>query len=119
MPPTDAKHTPTGIAFKVLRKGNGRQHPRATDDVLAHYAGWTADGRLFDATYNRGQPISLPLSGVIAGWQEGLQLMVVGEKTRFWIPAQLAYGNSSSLGTPKGQLTFDIELLEIKRKPRR
>jgi peptidylprolyl isomerase len=77
------------------------------------YSGWTTDGKMFDSSVVRGEPAVFPLNGVIKGWTEGVQLMVEGEKTRFWIPAELAYGSNPRPGAPAGQLTFDIELLEI------
>ena len=79
-----------------------------------HYSGWTTDGKMFDSSVARGQPATFPLAGVIPGWTEGVQLMTVGEKTRFWIPGNLAYDNSPRPGAPKGTLVFDIELLSIK-----
>ena len=83
-----------------------------------HYSGWTTDGELFDSSVARGETISFPLNGVITGWSEGVQLMVVGEKTRFWIPADLAYGEKPrQQGAPAGTLVFDIELLNIKEPP--
>jgi peptidylprolyl isomerase len=82
--------------------------------VRVHYSGWTTAGKLFDSSVARGEPTDFPLNGVIKGWTEGVRLMVVGDKTRFWIPGELAYGNSPSRpGVPSGMLVFDIELLEI------
>ena len=113
--PADAQHTASGLAYKVLKKGTGSVHPSATSTVLVHYSGWTTDGKLFDSSVKRGQPISFPLNGVIKGWTEGVQLMVVGEKTRFWIPGKLAYGDTPRRpGAPAGTLVFDVELLKIK-----
>ena len=82
--------------------------------MTVHYSGWTTDGKLFDSSVKRGSPASFPLNRVIKGWTEGLQLMEVGEKRRFWIPADLAYGNSPGGGRPGGLLVFDVELLSIK-----
>jgi peptidylprolyl isomerase len=113
-PPKNAKKTKSGIAYRVLKKGTGKEHPKATSMVEVHYSGWTTDGKMFDSSVARGQPATFPLSGVIPGWTEGVQLMVVGEKTRFWIPGNLAYDNSPRPGAPKGTLVFDIELLSIK-----
>ncbi len=110
-PPTDAETTDSGLASKVLKEGDGDQHPRATDTVTVHYAGWTTDGQLFDSSYSRGKKASFPLNRVIAGWTEGLQLMVVGEKRRFWIPEDLAYQGRP--GAPAGMLVFDVELFNI------
>jgi peptidylprolyl isomerase len=109
-PPPDARRTPSGLAYKVLVPGTGTRRPAARGDVTVHYSGWTADGRLFDSSVTRGQPASFSLANVIAGWTEGVQLMVEGEKTRFWIPERLAYKGESA---PYGQLTFDIELVRI------
>ena len=78
-----------------------------------HYTGWTTDGKMFDSSVKRGQPARFPLDGVIKGWTEGLQLMVVGEKRRFWIPGNLAYGENTGGGRPSGMLVFDVELLGI------
>jgi peptidylprolyl isomerase len=112
--PADAKRTATGLAYKFLKHGTGKSHPRPEDTVEVHYSGWTTAGDLFDSSVVRGQPTSFPLDGVIAGWTEGLQLMVVGDKVRFWIPARLAYGDHPKSGEPKGELVFDVELLTIK-----
>ncbi len=110
-PPVDAQHTSDGLAWKVLRPGSGTRHPGPTDTVTVNYIGWTTDGKWFDSTYSRGMPATFPLDKVIAGWQEGLQKMVQGEKARLWIPEALAYGGQE--GKPKGMLVFDVELLAI------
>lgn len=112
--PADAKATASGLKSMVLKKGTGKKNPKATDTVTVHYSGWTTDGKLFDSSYKRNQKASFPLNRVIKGWTEGLQLMVVGEKRRFWIPAELAYGNNPRGGRPGGLLVFDVELFEIK-----
>jgi FKBP-type peptidyl-prolyl cis-trans isomerase len=109
--PQDAKKTSSGLAYKVLTAGTGTTKPTETSKVKVHYSGWTTDGKMFDSSVTRGRPTSFPLNRVIAGWTEGLQLMVVGEKTRFWIPVDLAYQNRP--GKPAGMLVFDVELLEI------
>ncbi len=114
-PPADAARTESGLAYKVLRAGTGTDHPGAADTVRVHYTGWTTDGERFDSSVERGEPAEFPLNRVIAGWTEGLQLMVVGEKTRFWIPVELAYNNRP--GRPAGMLVFDVELLEITPAP--
>lgn len=116
--PDDAVKTASGLASKVLVKGSGSAHPAAADTVTVHYSGWTTDGKLFDSSVKRGQPTSFPLNGVIKGWTEGLQLMVEGEKRRFWIPANLAYGENPGGGRPGGTLVFDVELLAIKAAPK-
>jgi len=112
--PADAKKTESGLAYKVLKAGTGSAHPDASSRVTVDYSGWTTDGEMFDSSVIRGKPASFALKGVIKGWTEGLQLMVVGEKTRFWIPAELAYGEKGPPGAPKGMLVFDVELREIK-----
>ncbi len=114
-PPADAKRTASGLAYKVLQPGKGKRHPEVTSQVEVHYSGWTTDGRMFDSSVTRGQSITFPLTGVIRGWTEGVQLMVEGEKTRFWIPAELAYGEKPRRpGAPAGMLVFDIELIRIR-----
>jgi|SRR5690349_4357562 len=111
-PPADAHLTPSGLAYKVLRAGTGSQHPKRRDTVVVHYSGWTTDGMMFDSSVLRGQTAEFGLENVIAGWTEGLQLMVEGEKTRFWIPSKLAYGKQK--GKPQGMLVFDVELVKIR-----
>lgn len=111
--PAEAQVTPSGLASKVLANGSGSARPKSTDLVTVHYSGWTTDGKLFDSSVNRGQPATFPLNGVIAGWTEGLQLMVEGEKRRFWIPAKMAYGENPPSGYPAGTLVFDVELIKI------
>ena len=110
-PPSDAEKSSSGLASKVLTAGTGTTHPRASDSVTVHYTGWTTDGTMFDSSVSRGEPSTFPLNGVIRGWTEGLQLMVVGEKRRFWIPENLAYGGRRP---PLGMLVFDVELLAIR-----
>ena len=109
-PPKDAQRSSSGLASKVLVKGTGSEHPTRTSTVTVHYTGWSTDGTMFDSSVVRGQPSTFPLNRVIKGWTEGLQLMVVGEKRRFWIPADLAYGEN---GRVPGMLVFDVELLEF------
>lgn len=109
-PPADAKKTSSGIAYKVLKPGTGTRHASAVSQVTVHYTGWTTDGKMFDSSVTRGEPATFPLDGVIAGWTEGVQLMVEGEKTRFWIPEKLAYEGRRA---PYGMLVFDIELLRV------
>ena len=111
-PPKDAEATPSGLATKVLEKGTGTAHPTATSSVTVHYTGWTTDGKMFDSSVTRGSPITFGLNQVIAGWTEGVQLMVIGEKRRLWIPQNLAYKGQP--GAPAGMLVFDVQLLAIK-----
>jgi FKBP-type peptidyl-prolyl cis-trans isomerase len=109
--PADAERTDSGLATRVLRAGTGTVKPRASDTVTVHYSGWTTDGKLFDSSVRRGEPTSFGLTQVIRGWTEGLQLMVVGEQRRLWIPEQLAYRGAD--GRPQGMLVFDVELMAI------
>ena len=109
--PADAKKTPSGLAYKVVKPGTGTRHPSASSIVTVHYTGWTTDGKMFDSSVARGMPATFGLGDVIKGWTEGVQLMVQGEKARFWIPQDLAYKGQSP---PYGMLVFDIELLDIK-----
>jgi len=109
-PPRDAKRTSSGLEYKVLTPGTGKAHPTASSEVTVYYTGWTTDGKMFDSSVTRGEPSTFPLNRVIAGWTEGVQLMVEGEKTRFWIPEKLAYKGQSA---PYGMLVFDIELLKV------
>jgi peptidylprolyl isomerase len=110
-PPADAKRTASGLAYKSLRPGKGGRSPERTSQVTVHYTGWTTDGKMFDTSVEKGQPVTFPLDGVIQGWTEGVQLMTVGEKMRFWIPERLAYKGERP---PRGMLVFDVELISIK-----
>lgn len=106
--------TASGLQYMVLRQGNGAR-PRLTDQVRVHYQGQLLDGTIFDSSYQRGQPADFALGQVIAGWTEGLALMPVGAKYRFWIPASIAYGERGSPPniTPNSTLMFDVELLDV------
>jgi len=117
--PDDAIVSDTGLASKVLTEGKGEEQPDASATVTVHYTGWkSSDGSMFDSSVSRGEPISFSLQGVIAGWTEGLQLMKVGEKRRFWIPEDLAYGPEvPGSGSPGGQLVFDVELISFEKGP--
>jgi FKBP-type peptidyl-prolyl cis-trans isomerase len=112
-PPADATTTASGLAYKSLQQGTGASHPAPTSKVEVHYTGWTTDGGMFDSSVARGKTISFPLNGVIKGWTEGVQLMKVGDKFRFWIPAGMAYGENPGGGRPGGMLVFDVELFNI------
>ena len=94
-----------------MDEGSG-DSPTATDTVEVNYEGQLIDGTIFDSSYKRGESISFPLNGVIAGWTEGVQLMVPGEKRRFWIPGNLAYDGQQ--GRPQGTLVFDVTLMQIR-----
>jgi len=102
------------LQYEVLIPGTGNKTPSATDNVTVHYKGSTLDGKEFDSSYSRGEPTSFPLNRVIAGWTEGLQLMAVGAKYRFYIPADLAYGSQGAGPiSPNSTLIFDVELIKI------
>lgn len=115
-PSATARRTPSGLAYRVLREGAaGGRTPGPTSQVVVDYSGWTADGKLFDSSIVRGERFEARLDQVIPGWTEGMQLMTPGSKFRFWIPASLAYGDEPKHpGAPAGQLTFDVELFEVK-----
>jgi peptidylprolyl isomerase len=113
-PPKDAQRTPSGLSYKVLRAGTGTSKPTRESRVTVHYTGWTTDGKMFDSSVERGAPASFRLDEVIEGWTEGVQLMVDGERTRFWIPERLAYKGQG--GAPRGMLVFDIELISHQTK---
>lgn len=110
-PPGDARRTASGLAYKSLSPGKGGRHPEKSSQVTVHYTGWTTDGKMFDTSVNKGEPITFGLGDVIEGWTEGVQLMTVGEKMRFWIPERLAYKGERP---PRGMLVFDVELIAIK-----
>ena len=109
------KATSSGLQYKVITSGKGRR-PSAMDKVTVHYRGTLINGKEFDSSHKRNKPLTLPLSGVISGWTEGVQLMNVGSKYQFFIPANLAYGKKGAGGLigPDSTLIFEIELLEIK-----
>lgn len=105
--------TPSGLQYTVLQEGKGKK-PTANDTVKVHYHGTLLNGTIFDSSIRRGEPISFPLNGVIAGWTEGVQLMSVGSKYRFYIPSELAYGDQPVGNIPAGStLIFEVELLDI------
>ena len=108
--------TPSGLQYEVLTEGTG-QSPSATNQVTVHYEGRLLDGNVFDSSYERGEPAVFRVSGVIAGWTEGLQLMKVGSKFRFFIPPNLGYGENGAgedIG-PNATLIFEVELLGIEQ----
>lgn len=110
----DVSTTSTGLQYTVISEGEGVK-PAATDTVTVHYSGTLIDGTKFDSSYDRGEPATFPLNGVIAGWTEGLQLMSVGSKYRFVIPSELAYGSRGAgqqIG-PDSVLVFDVELISV------
>ena len=111
----DTKTTATGLKYQVLKHGSGTVSPKATDTVQVHYHGTLLNGTVFDSSVERGQPATFPLNRVIRGWTEGLQLMKVGDKFRFEIPPDLAYGPNSPSPKipPNSTLVFEVELLAI------
>ena len=107
--------TPSGLQYQVIRAGSG-ERPVASSRVRVNYEGKLLNGEVFDSSYTRGQPVDFGLDQVIKGWTEGVALMPVGSKYRFWIPGELAYGETGTQGGPIGPnatLTFDVELLGI------
>jgi FKBP-type peptidyl-prolyl cis-trans isomerase len=111
----EATTTSSGLKYWVMKKGTGTVSPKATDTVKVHYHGTLLNGTVFDSSVQRGEPISFPLNQVIPGWTEGLQLMKVGDKFKFEIPPNLAYGpNSPSPAIPPNStLVFEVDLLGI------
>ncbi len=106
----------SGLQYKVLKSGTGKVSPKATDTVVTHYHGTLINGTVFDSSYERNEPVTFPVSGVIKGWTEALQKMKVGDKWQLAIPSHLAYGERGAPPTitPNATLIFDVELLEIK-----
>jgi FKBP-type peptidyl-prolyl cis-trans isomerase len=110
------KTTPSGLQYEIITEGTGIK-PTTMDTFVCHYRGTYINGTEFDASYNRGQPLQMALSQVIPGWTEGLQLMSVGSKYKFYIPYNIAYGAFDYNGIPGGSmLIFDLELLDVKKK---
>jgi len=106
---------PSGLQYEIMRKGAGGPNPKPTDKVKTHYHGMLTNGTVFDSSVDRGQPISFGLNQVIKGWTEGLQLMSVGDKYKFFIPFELAYGDrgAGNVIPPYATLIFEVELLGI------
>jgi FKBP-type peptidyl-prolyl cis-trans isomerase len=110
-PPADAVTTPSGLVYRVLVGGRGGPHPGPQSRVVIHYTGWTPDGAIVEGAPIGGAPATFQLSETMPGWQEGLRMMRVGEKRRFWIPGRLAYGDQP--GKPRGMLVYDIDLVQF------
>jgi len=109
------KTTASGLQYEVIREGTGIK-PAAIDTFVAHYRGTLLNGTEFDASYNRGQPLTMGVSQVIKGWTEGLQLMQVGSKYKFYIPYNLGYGTNGQGQIPGGALlVFEVDLLDVKK----
>lgn len=116
---SEVHETDSGLQYQVLEEGSG-ESPTAENQVRVHYEGRLLSDEVFDSSYERGQPATFPLSRVIPGWTEGLQLMKEGAKYRFFIPSDLAYGNNPPQGSPippGAVLIFDVELLEVNPAP--
>lgn len=112
----EVKVTESGLQYEVIKEGTGIK-PLATDTFVCNYRGTFVDGKQFDASYDRGEPLILPVTSVIKGWTEGLQLMPVGSRYKFYIPYQLGYGAYDYGSIPGGSaLIFDVELLDVKKK---
>jgi FKBP-type peptidyl-prolyl cis-trans isomerase FklB len=109
---------PSGLQYKVIKEGTGPK-PTAEDTVLCHYRGTLVDNTEFDSSYKRGEPLKIPVGGVIKGWTEAIQLMPVGSKWQLFIPSDLAYGERGAPGSPIGPnsaLIFDVELISVEPK---
>lgn len=108
----------SGLQYKILRSNENGEHPKATDKVTTHYEGRLLSGEVFDSSYERKQPATFPLNGVIKGWTEALQLMRTGEKWRLFIPSDLAYGERGAPPQikPNSTLIFDVELISIEKQ---
>ena len=111
------KTTASGLQYKVLKSGSGTS-PKKTDTVKVHYHGTLIDGKVFDSSVQRGEPVTFPVGGVIPGWVEALQLMKVGDKWQLFIPAKLAYGDNipDPVIGPNATLVFEVELLDIEKE---
>lgn len=109
------KTTASGLQYKITKEGEGKS-PKATDTVLVHYRGTLLDGKEFDSSFKRNEPIEFPLNGVIPGWTEGLQLLKEGGKATLFIPSRLAYGPRGAGGVigPDETLIFEVELLKVR-----
>jgi FKBP-type peptidyl-prolyl cis-trans isomerase FkpA len=113
--------TASGLQYQVISEGKGPK-PSASDTVRAHYKGMLLDGTEFDSSYERGEPATFMLPQMVPGWQEGIPLMSVGSKYRFWIPSKLGYGEQGTPGgpiPPNATLVFEVELLDIAKSPSR
>ena len=107
---------PDGLQYEVIKAGSDTTHPLLTDKVKCHYHGTLINGKVFDSSVDRGEPITFPLNGVIKGWQEAVQLMTVGSKWKLYIPSDLAYGDQGSGPIPGNSvLIFEVELLGIEK----
>jgi FKBP-type peptidyl-prolyl cis-trans isomerase len=110
-PPADATKSPSGLVTKVEKPGTGKSHPTKDDMVIVDYTSWTSDGKMFDSSQAVGKPATLSVNRVIPGFGEGIQMMVVGETRRMWIPQSLTYNGQQ--GKPAGTLVFEVTLLAM------
>jgi FKBP-type peptidyl-prolyl cis-trans isomerase len=110
-PPTDATKAPSGLITMVEKPGTGKDHPAKDEVVTVDYTGWTSDGKMLASTVTRGKPATLPVNRVLPGLGEGIQMMVIGETRRLWVPQSLAYKGQQ--GKPAGTLVFDVTLLDL------
>ena len=110
-PPADATKSKSGLETKVVKAGTGTTHPGKDEVVTLDYSGWTTDGKMFDSSVARGRPVTIPVKNLLPGFAEGVQMMVVGETRRLWIPQSLAYKNQQ--GKPQGTLVFDVTLVDL------
>jgi FKBP-type peptidyl-prolyl cis-trans isomerase len=110
-PPASATKLQSGVSYHRLKQGSGIEHPSSKTQMLLDFSGWTVNGDLIESTVMAGHPASFELISALRGWRDVLQLMVVGDKVRIWIPAALAYGAKPRRGQPKGDLVYDLELL--------
>lgn len=111
--PADALRTASGLAYRILKRGDGGPRPSRSANIEIDYTGWTSDGRMFDSSVVRGERAVMPLSNLIPGWQEGVPLMSRGDTYRFWIPGHLAYDSSPDPNMPRGMLVFDVTLYDF------
>ena len=113
--PRQFQTTDSGLRYRILRKSNGAK-PTASNSVTVHYRGWLDSGKVFDSSYDRGEPATFGLGQVVAGWTEGMQLIGVGGMIELWVPARLGYGTTGSGGDvpPNATLHFVVELLEVR-----
>ncbi len=112
--PAEFTKTESGLGYRVLRKSDGKK-PKADNTVTVHYRGWLNNGKVFDSSYERGEPTTFPLRNVVAGWTEGMQLVGEGGMIELWVPSRLGYGERGSPGSipPHSTLHFIVELVRV------